>query len=214
MMRILVLTDLHGQYGKINSFLELDPDIVVIAGDFTDPDGPVEPALLMLDQIEVPCFAVPGNCDCREMVEHLEDSSAVCLHGSSLELGKITLVGIGGANATPFGTPFGRTEEEIDEILARAKKGVKNNVHNILICHAPPQGTQDSVGDANVGSSSIRKHMEGFDLVCCGHIHDDPGIKEIDGTVIVNPGPASEGRCAIITLGEEPKDIRVEILTV
>ncbi|ADN36828.1 metallophosphoesterase [Methanolacinia petrolearia DSM 11571] len=214
MMRILVLTDLHGQYGKLNSFLELDPDMVIISGDFTDPDGPFEPALGMLEQIDVPCFAVPGNCDSRETVNYLEDSNAVSLHGSSLELGKITLVGIGGSNPTPFGTPFELSEEEIDEILTKAKKGTKNNVHNILVCHAPPEGTLDSVGDANVGSSSIRKHMKGFDLVCCGHIHDDLGIKEVDGTVIVNPGPAFEGKCAIVTLGDEPKDIRVEILSV
>ncbi|MBN1432136.1 MAG: metallophosphoesterase family protein [Methanomicrobiaceae archaeon] len=213
MIKILVLTDLHGQYGKINSFLELDPDMVIISGDFTDPNGPVEPALRMLEQIEVPCFAVPGNCDCREMVEHLEESNAVALHGSSLELGMITLVGIGGSNPTPFGTPFELSEDEIDVLMKKAKKGIKNNVHNILVCHAPPEGTLDSVGDTNVGSSSLRMHMDGFDLVCCGHIHDDPGIKEVEGTVVVNPGPASEGKCAIVTLGEEPGDIRVEILS-
>lgn len=214
MIRILVLTDIHGQYGKINSFLELDPDMVVISGDFTDPDGPVEPALEMLELIDVPCFAVPGNCDCREMPNYLEDSNAVSLHGSSLNIGKITFVGIGGSNPTPFETPFELSEEEIDEILSRSVKGMRNNVHTILVSHAPPEGTLDSVGDANVGSTSIKKYMKNFDLVCCGHIHDDPGVKEIDGTIVVNPGPASEGKCAMVTLGDEPKEIRVEILTV
>lgn len=212
-MRILVITDLHGQYGKLNSFLELDPDIVIFSGDFTDPGGPVEPALSMLEQIDVPCFAVPGNCDCREIVDLLEKSNAVSLHGSRLDIGKITLVGIGGSNPTPFGTPFELSEEEIDETISKAKRGMKNNVHNILISHAPPRGTTDNVGGKNVGSLSLRKHMAGFDLVCCGHIHDDPGIIEVDGAVIVNPGPASEGKCAMVTMGDEPKDIRVEILT-
>lgn len=214
MMRILVLTDLHGRYGKLNSFLELDPDMVVISGDFTDPGGPVEPALEMLDMIEVPCFAVPGNCDSRDMVGYLEDSGAVSLHGSSIELGDITLYGVGGSNPTPFGTPFELSEEEIDALVTKARAGVKNNVHNILVSHAPPKNTLDDVGGANVGSESLRKHMDFFDLVCCGHIHDDPGIKEVDGTIVVNPGPAFEGRCAIATIGDEAGDIKVEILKV
>jgi len=39
-------------------------------------------------------------------------------------------------------------------------------------------------------------------------------VKEVDGTIVVNPGPAFEGKCALITLGDEPKEIRVELLTV
>jgi Icc-related predicted phosphoesterase len=70
----------------------------------------------------------------------------------------------------------------------------------------------DEVGGANVGCRSIRKYLKDFDLVCCGHIHDQTGVVEEDGTVIVNPGPASEGKCAIIILGEEAKDIQVDLI--
>jgi Icc-related predicted phosphoesterase len=37
---------------------------------------------------------------------------------------------------------------------------------------------------------------------------------EEDGVIVVNPGPASEGNCAIIALGDESRDIKIELLTV
>lgn len=210
MKKILVLTDLHGNYGKMEAFLELDPDFVVISGDLTEM-GPSEPAIAMLDSIDVPCFVVPGNCDPKDILEHLEDSSAVSMHGTALDIGNITFVGLGGSNPTPFCTPFELQEEDIEEILSSAEKRMRKNVHNILICHAPPFGTLDNVGENQVGSTALKEHMNNYDLICCGHIHDDPGVKETDGTVVVNPGPASEGRCAVVTLGDDAKDIRVEL---
>jgi Icc-related predicted phosphoesterase len=213
MTRVLLLADLHGQYGKLDSFLALEPDLVVICGDITQ-FGPCEDALEVLERIDVPCFAIPGNCDPRELVDSLEESEAVCLHGASFTLGGITLTGIGGSNPTPFGTPCELSEEEIDALLAGATDRMEKNVHNILVCHAPPRGTRDRVGSARVGSTALRRQMNRFDLVCCAHIHEAKGVMEEDGVRIVNPGPASEGNCALITLGDEARDIRIELLTV
>jgi hypothetical protein len=213
MIKILHIADLHGQFGKLDSFLSLEPDLVVISGDITD-FGPVDVVPDLLARIDVPCFAVPGNCDPREIVEVLEDSSAVCLHASTMTLGKVTLTGIGGSNRTPFGTPFELTEEQIEAILGEITTHMEKNVHNILVSHAPPEGTLDRVGEAHVGSPALRRHMKDFDLVCCGHIHDDRGQMEVDGVRIVNPGPASEGHCAMIQLGDEPRDITIKILDV
>jgi Icc-related predicted phosphoesterase len=213
MTRVLLLADFHGQYEKLDSFLALEPELVIIAGDITQ-FGPCEDALGVLARIDVPCFAIPGNCDPKELAESLEESDAVSLHGSTISLGKLSLTGIGGSNITPFGTPNELTEEEIAALLAKATERMEKNVHNILVCHAPPHGTLDRIGDARVGSTALRKQMKQFDLVCCAHIHEEKGILEEDGVVIVNPGPASEGHCALITLGDESRDIRVELLTV
>ncbi|MBP2132998.1 Icc-related predicted phosphoesterase [Methanomicrobium sp. W14] len=210
MINVLLLTDLHGQYGKMGSFLDLGPDMVLISGDLTEM-GPCETVIPLLDEINVPCFAIPGNCDPKEILDTIEKSEAVCLHGSSIDIGEVTLVGVGGANPTPFCTPFEIDEKEIDNLLTNAESRAKQNVHNILLCHAPPYGVLDDVGGNSVGSRSIKDHMNKYDLVCCGHIHDQSGIKEVDGTIVVNPGPASEGRCAMITLGDEPKDIKVDL---
>ncbi len=211
MTKILLLTDIHGQFEIVPAFLELGPDLVIIAGDLTDCGAP-EDARKVLDMIDVPCFAIPGNCDRKEIINIIEESDAVNLHGTSLEIGSITLTGVGGSNPTPFGTPFELSEEEIDKLLQEAMARGGRNIHNILVVHAPPHGTLDEVGGANVGCRSIRKYLKDFDLVCCGHIHDQTGVVKEEGTVIVNPGPASEGKCAVIILGEEAKDIQVDLI--
>ncbi|HPD52228.1 MAG TPA: metallophosphoesterase family protein [Methanoculleus sp.] len=213
MMDVLLLADLHGNYGKVDAFLGYDYDAVIIAGDITN-FGPLEPVESLLSSFEVPCFAIPGNCDPREIVDVLERSDAVCLHNSWISLGKVTFAGLGGSNKTPFDTPFELTEEEIDKELGRIVRYMERNVHNVLISHAPPYKTLDTVGANHVGSQSIRKHMTGFDLVCCAHIHEARGITKADGVTIVNPGPASDGYGALIHFGNEPKEIRIDLISV
>ena len=189
MTDVLLLADLHGNYGKLEAFLSYDYDAVIIAGDITN-FGPLEPVDSVLSRFEVPCFAIPGNCDPREIVDVLERSDAVCLHNAWISLGSLTIAGLGGSNETPFGTPFELTEEEIDRELTRIVKHMDKNVHNVLLSHAPPYEVLDDVSGNNVGSKSIRKHMAQFDLVCCGHIHEARGIAEADGVTVVNPGSA------------------------
>jgi len=213
MKDVLLIADLHGQFGKIDSFLELSPEAVFIAGDITNM-GPVDAVDDVLSRIDVPCFAVPGNCDPREILEVLEHSDAVCLHGSKINLGKMTLVGVGGSNPTPFGTPFELTDKQIDDLLNSAMKNMEKAVHNVLLSHAPPFEALDKPAGEHVGSHSIRKHLKAFDLVCCAHIHEARGITEIDGVKIVNPGPAMDGHCAMLHFGNDARDIRIELLTV
>ena len=90
MKDVLLIADLHGQFGKIDSFLDLSPEAVFIAGDITNM-GPVDAVDDVLSRIDVPCFAVPGNCDPREILDVLEHSDTVSLHGSAINLGKMTL---------------------------------------------------------------------------------------------------------------------------
>jgi hypothetical protein len=210
---VLLIADLHGQFGKIDSFLDLNPEAVFIAGDITNM-GPVDSVDDMLSRIDVPCFAVPGNCDPREIIDTIEHSDAVCLHGTRLDLGTMTLVGVGGSNPTPFNTPFEMTDKQIDDLLHGAMEKMERSVHNVLITHAPPYDTLDLINGNHVGSQSIRRHMKAFDLVCCAHIHEQRGVKDVDGVKVVNPGPAMDGYCAMLHFGTEAKDIRVELLTV
>jgi len=213
MKDVLLIADLHGQFGKIDSFLDLNPEAVFIAGDITNM-GPVDAVDEVLSRIDVPCFAVPGNCDPREIIETIEHSDTVCLHGSQINLGKITIVGLGGSNPTPFGTPFEMTDKQIDDVLHRAMKKMEKTVHNVLLTHAPPYETLDKINGEHVGSQSIRRHMKSFDLVCCAHIHEQRGVMDIDGVKVVNPGPAMDGNCAMLHFGTDSRDIRVELLTV
>ena len=213
MKDVLLIADLHGQFGKIDSFLELNPEAVFIAGDITNM-GPVDMVDDVLSRIDVPCFAVPGNCDPREILDTLEHSDAVCLHGAQINLGPMTIVGLGGSNPTPFNTPFELTDKQIDDLLVHGMAKMEKTVHNVLISHPPPYETLDVVNGEHVGSQSVRRHMKSFDLVCCAHIHEQRGVKEVDGVKIVNPGPAMDGYCAMLHFGNEAKDIKIELLSV
>ena len=213
MKDVLLIADLHGQFGKIDSFLDLSPEAVLIAGDITNM-GPVDTVDEVLSRIDVPCFAVPGNCDPREIIDTIEHSDTVCLHGNQINLGKITIVGVGGSNPTPFGTPFEMTDKQIDDLLHGAMAKMEKTVHNILLTHAPPFETLDLINGEHVGSQSVRRHMKAFDLVCCAHIHEQRGVMDVDGVKIVNPGPAMDGYCAMLHFGNDARDIRIELLTV
>jgi len=212
-MDVLLIADLHGNFGKIESFLDLNADAMIVAGDITN-FGPIDAVDGLFSRIDIPCFAVQGNCDPREILEVLEHSDAVSMHGSRLSLGKITFAGIGGSNPTPFETPFELSEEEIDWILSSTIASMERAVHNVLLSHCPPHGVLDLVEEKHVGSTSIRNHMKAFDLVCCAHIHEQRGVTEVDGVKVVNPGMASEGHCALIHFGDVAKEIGIELLTV
>ncbi len=213
MMDVLLLADLHGQFGKIDSFLDLGADAVFIAGDLTDM-GPADSVEPLMSRIDVPCFVVPGNCDPKEILDVLEHSDSVCLHASQINLGKISIAGVGGSNPTPFKTPFEMTDKQIDDILHEIMPKLDRTVHTVLLSHAPPYGTLDVINGEHVGSVSIQRHMKSFDLICCAHIHEQRGIMEVEGTKVVNPGMASTGNCAMIHFGKESKDIKIELLTV
>lgn len=213
MLKALLLADLHGEYGKIESFMELNPDIVFIAGDITNMGTPKD-VDACFSRIDVPCFSVPGNCDPKEVVDALEQSSSVNLHGSTMNLGKISLVGIGGSNPTPFGTPNELTDKQIDDLLKVAVGRMEKATHHVLISHAPPHGILDEIGGNHVGSASVGKYLDKFDLICCAHVHEQRGIYEGEGFKAVNPGPAAMGNCAMIHFGEDSKDIQIELLTV
>lgn len=213
MMKALLLADLHGEYGMLESFMELAPDVVFIAGDITNM-GTASDVETCFSRIDVPSFSVPGNCDPKEVIDALEGSSSVNLHGSVMNLGKISVAGIGGSNPTPFGTPFEMTDKQIDDLLKASLVRMEKAVHNVLISHAPPEGILDEIGGNHVGSNSIRKYVDRFDLICCAHVHEQRGIFEGEGFKVVNPGPAAMGNCAMIHFGENSREIEIKLMNV
>jgi len=213
MLTLLHLTDLHGEFGNIDSFLGLGADMIAISGDLTDM-GPADSIKDLLKKIDIPTFAVPGNCDPKKCIRVLEYSNAVCLHGSVMDIGPMTIAGIGGSNPTPFSTPFELSEEEIEKILSTISQRMNKNTHNVLLSHAPPKGARDLAGGEHVGSEAIAHHASEYNLILCGHIHEQQGIEKLGNTTIVNPGMASEGHAALIEFGREAGDISIELVTV
>lgn len=219
-MKILAISDPHGDYSKIKEMIEKagDFDLVVIVGDITNfgPDEKVEELMEMFDR---PVLAIPGNCDQRSILKALEASKATNLHGKAEQVGNIRFIGLGGSNPTPFNTPFELSEEEIEKALEGMVCSAENEEDCgtiVLLTHAPPYGARDELPFGHVGSKAIQKFLDRVDLIVCGHIHEAKGLEQVGKTVVVNPGEACKGSCALITLGEkeENKPIEVEFLEV
>jgi len=197
-MKFLVVSDIHGNTavtGWINSVAEEeDVDCVLVLGDITD-FGPNEVAEKILGPIERDVYAIPGNCDPLSLPDTVS-GVAIDMHGKTTDLDGFHVAGLGGSNPTIFNTPFELDEETIYRMLKPiSKEGM------ILMVHAPPFGINDMIPSGlNVGSSSILRIVKEFKpiLVLSGHIHEDYGVKHIDGATFVNPGPARDGMYALV----------------
>jgi len=216
-LKILAVADFHGNpNGEQNllKFLKRGYDCLVLIGDITNL-GPANLAESLLERVKatgVPTFAIPGNCDPKQILQ-VFDKYGVNLHSRCERLDDITFVGLGGSNLTPFNTPFELTEVEIQEELAALACTPDSN--RILVTHAPPYDTKlDQIPDGtHVGSKSIRKFIEQKQplVALCGHVHEARNTDKLGRTLMVNPGPISKGYAAEIMIngGDE---IRAKLL--
>jgi len=208
--RVLVVSDIHGSEMGIQEVVRkselLKPDLVVICGDITH-FGPPEQATKFLDMLEVPTFAVPGNCDPPEVIPAIEDSKAKALHRRRQEFRGHTFVGLGGSPQSPNGLAMEFSEERIFEFLDEVMVP-----EGILVTHCPAWGHNDTAGGAHLGSKAISDIVEKYKpkLALSGHIHDARGILKDKGTIFVNPGPAKQGFGALVTI--EGNKFKAELL--
>lgn len=197
-MKILALSDLHADEEALDRLRAISAratyDYVLFCGDLTDR-GPVsyaEEAVTLFPKT----YAVFGNMDTPDVAEALR-AKGVSVHGKKVKLGEWNLVGLGGSNPTPFGTPNELSEEEIEATLRKA--GVDE--FSILLSHPPPFGLFDEVASGmHVGSKSVRKIIEEKRpiLAICGHVHETEGKEILGETLVVKLPPAESLRAAKI----------------
>ncbi len=218
-LRLLLLGDLHGNRLVIRRICRESSEEItafILCGDITDFGSYIqaEETLKEITESSIPVLFVPGNCDPKELVNTQAVQNAVNIHGRCREIEDICFLGIGGSPFTPFHTPFEMSEEEMKKILNDAYKCLKTKKRFILISHTPPIGTKVDLTYSGVhaGSRAVREFVEAKkpSLVLCGHIHEARGTDVINGTIIVNPGPANRGLWATIDVEEE---IRAKLQT-
>ena len=210
-MKFLVLTDLHGKKSAmdwINPLIKDEAiDCVLFLGDAVEDPAAPEESVKMIGMIECSkILAIPGNIDSPEMVDMI-GSVAENMHGLGRQMGDIYIAGFGGSNPTIFDTPCEYPEEEILERLERVSKPGM-----ILMVHAPAYGINDQIPSGlSVGSKAILEICKKYHpkVVLSGHIHEAFGRQDIDGTIYVNPGPARDGRAAIMAVNGDDIDIRI-----
>lgn len=208
-MKILHVSDVHGSLGSAEKIrdrsAELEADLVVISGDLTH-FGDVEDAEMILDKISEagrPIFFVPGNCDPRALLRWTPENQNIRnLHLNVVEFRGHVFAGVGGAVGS-YGTLLEFSEEEVEEAL----RGLSLPRGGFtLVSHSPPYGLEvDYTGVKHIGSKAIRSFVELREprLVLCGHAHEGRGVAKLGGTVIVNSGPAKNGYCSVVEIGED-----------
>lgn len=212
-MKILALSDFHGFlpsfYKVVEKADETEANLIVIAGDITH-FGDLEDAkklLKILAKSGLDVLFVPGNCDPPSLASVKWDNPR-CLHGRNVSVNGVRFLGVGGALRGPFYTLFEVEEEEIEAVLdACLEPEASENL--ILVSHNPPRDTKVDLTrlGLHVGSSSLRTFIEEYKPLCvlCGHIHEARGVDSLGSTVLVNPGPARDGNCAVVELNGKVK---------
>lgn len=217
-MKIIAFGDIHmatSQAGKISGLKEAD--LVLLNGDLTNYGGTEETRQVLdnIMKINPMVLAQFGNLDSAEVNDYLE-KLGINLHGQArLVQAKVCLIGVGGSNYTPFGTPSEFAEEEL---LRLAEKGFqqglefttlaeplhKRKIPQVFISHAPPYNTAVDrlYNGRHVGSRSIRAAIEQYqpDLCICGHIHEAKGSDTIGRTHVYNHGMFRQGGWLTIEL--------------
>lgn len=216
-MKILAVSDLHGDIKPIFTYLKDNKvDLIIIAGDITN-FGPAELGEDLLNEIssfQVPVLAIPGNCDPGSLHINIDNSQAINLHARNMVIKNIGLCGFGGSNPTPFNTPLEFEEVQIYDEAKKTLEGIKEHKITLFITHAPPYGTKTDLlpSGEHVGSKSLRKIIEELQptLNICGHIHEARGTDQIGNTQIINPGELSKGHACLIKIPDSPDQEKIK----
>lgn len=222
-MKILAVSDLHGNIKPIINYLnENKVDLIIISGDITH-FGPAELGEDILNEISsfnVPVLAIPGNCDPGSMHINIDNSQAINIHARNIVMKEVGICGFGGSNPTPFNTPLEFEEVQIYDEAKKPLDGIKDQKITLFITHAPPYNTKTDLlpSGAHVGSKSLRKIIEELQptVNICGHIHEAKGTDKIGKTKIINPGEVSKGNACLIHIPDllEDEKIKTEIIKI
>ena len=157
--KILHLSDIHlgpiYQYNSsqkiVNEINALNPDIVIITGDFVDGTLKITQEMLNpFDTLTIPILYVTGNHEVmygkEEFLKLISNTRIKHIGNSNFEYKNINFVGAD-------------WEDDIDTILYKTNKKENSNCDvNVLIAHAPLKFPSDLI-DTNVF------------LMLCGHTH-------------------------------------------
>jgi Icc-related predicted phosphoesterase len=210
-MRLLAVSDLHGDLGSVWSAIEqVRPDVLLCCGDWGDP-GEIELADLEALSARLPVYTVYGNHDHLEALEawRNQDGTDVLLRtGERRRVGEVTLAGINGIWAKSHRKPYYVTDEEVDEAALRlAASGTRVDV---LLSHGCPSGVADLTWQNRHGGQ--RCFLRAFQVLrprvyLTGHLHRAQGYQTQDGATVRNVGHTPKGE--VVTLDWAPAELTV-----
>ena len=105
-MRLLIVSDLHGQSLRIPSLSSLAAggtlDILIVCGDITH-FGSMEDASRILNEFAkvATTLFIPGNCDPPQLASVSSVEGTTNIHGKCLSLSNMDFIGVGGRDHQP-----------------------------------------------------------------------------------------------------------------
>ncbi|MFN0166466.1 MAG: metallophosphoesterase [Bryobacteraceae bacterium] len=189
-MRILIFSDIHGDWKALKRLLEIPADRYVCAGDLVTWARGLEIAGPLLQPHSEKMYVLPGNHESASQIsDFCKTFGFHSFHERSEKWDEVYVAALGYSSPTPFNTPGEYSEEEIRRRLEpfAALRPL------VLICHAPPFQTElDRVRDGlHAGSRSVRQFIEEHQPAhfFCGHIHEAEGVTiKLGSTQATNVG--------------------------
>lgn len=198
-MKIYAVADVHGnleKYELIKTHVsELNPDVLVIAGDVTNKTSPSS-FINLVNELHIPVIAVRGESD-TQSVEYLFDKcpKIISAHLKIASCGGVSFIGLSGVTNETFRIKHSYSDEVIKvvEHLVDEK--------SVVVAHLPPWGYLD---ETFFGFHSGCKRLYELLLVrqpavlICGHLHNRSKITYLRKTLVVNCSIAKNCAGAVI----------------
>jgi Icc-related predicted phosphoesterase len=175
-VKLLLFSDIHSDWKTLEKLLDVEADCYITAGDQVSWSRGLDRCGELLQRRGDKVWVLPGNHETAAQIETLCARYGLNdLHERAFTAGNWQVAGLGYSSLTPFDTPGEYTEEQIAEKLAKFA-GIERLV---LVCHAPPYGTDlDRIrADVHGGSKAVSEFIgrEQPAYFFCGHIHEAEG---------------------------------------
>ncbi|HLG99167.1 MAG TPA: metallophosphoesterase [Bryobacteraceae bacterium] len=181
-MKLLVFSDIHGDKSALEKLVNTEADYYFADGDLTNWGRGLDQLGPIMQKRADRIYVLPGNHESEaDIARFCEQFGFHNFHGQTLQIGNLTVAGLGYSNPTPFDTPGEYSEQEL---AARLDK-FSSLDPLILICHTPPKSTKlDRVREGqHFGSQAVRDFIERRQPLYffCGHIHEAAGVQDTFG---------------------------------
>ena len=154
-----------------------EADYYIAAGDQVTWAKGIERCGEILQQRGDKVYVLPGNHESADQVANMCARYGMHnFHQRHFQVGKWQVAGLGYSNPTPFNTPGEYSEPQLAERLQR----FSDLRPLVLVCHAPPHGTElDRIRPGlHAGSTAVRDFIQKHqpEYFFCGHIHEAEGV--------------------------------------
>ncbi|MFO0910416.1 MAG: metallophosphoesterase family protein [Isosphaeraceae bacterium] len=202
-MRILVVSDLHGDLSSVEEAIDaFAPEALLSCGDWGDPDQ-VDPRAMRRIVDLLPLATTFGNHDPMTILGELKnhDGTPVLLgQGEVRRFSGLTIAAIGGIWAKSHRQPYYVTDGDVAALTARIVEEAPSGV-DVLLSHGCAIGLADLTESGRHGG---QRFLEAFQanhhtrIYLCGHLHVSQDRTLRDGRRVLNVGATPEGSVVIL----------------